>query len=302
MNGIDFPSDFPETKTMMDFLKKTFEKSWKVELDIENVILWLENFSGKIHAKDVEQRLALWMLCNFTYYNEIEVKHLCSVLFKNFVHQLIIDNNFTDVEKIKNGIDECYFTSIGSAGESGGLMLYHFRQEANLSIDRFFFPTTLNTSDNDIIVCIDDVMLSGGTASRFFYKILENLKCKKIYYLTLITCEEAITKLENLGVSVIYCASLDNRNKIFSDESLCFYKFHSLKGAARTMAETYGKDLEPQNPLGYKDGQYSFGFYYNIPNNSLPIFWSSNNWNPILQRKEKLQNVSNYKREFNHFI
>ena len=34
-----------------------------------------------------------------------------------------------------------------------------------------------------------------------------------------------------------------------------------------------------------------FGFYYNTPNNSLPIFWSKKEWYPIFERKVKLYNA-----------
>lgn len=37
MEHIDFPGDFPSFETMMSVLKKVFEKSWKVDLDIEDV-------------------------------------------------------------------------------------------------------------------------------------------------------------------------------------------------------------------------------------------------------------------------
>lgn len=70
MEHIDFPGDFPSFETMMSVLKKVFEKSWKVDLDIEDINLWLGNFTGTFFDTEDERRLALWMLCNFTYYND----------------------------------------------------------------------------------------------------------------------------------------------------------------------------------------------------------------------------------------
>ena len=85
MEHIDFPGDFPSFETMLSVLKKVFEKSWKVDLDIEDINLWLGNFTGTFFDTEDERRLALWMLCNFTYYNDAEINHLCSVLFKKFI-------------------------------------------------------------------------------------------------------------------------------------------------------------------------------------------------------------------------
>lgn len=302
MSGIVFPSDFPTLDTMMSVLKKTFEKSWKVDLDIEDVNTWLSNFKGAFFDTEDERRLALWLLCNFTYYNDDEINHLCSILFKNFIHVLMVDRSLSTSKEVEACINQIVFTSIGRASESGGLLLYHFRQEANLSTDRFVFPTTIKTTKSDIIVCVDDVIMSGGTSARFFYDNEQEFKDKHIYYLTLLTSQDAIDRLSMLNITVIPCAKLDNRNKIFSKDSLCFFKYPMLREPAKTIAEGYGKIIEPKKPLGHNDGQYCFGFSYNIPNNSLPIFWSSNNWSPIFYRKEKYQNAKQIKREYSFFI
>lgn len=302
MCSIAFPDGFPTIAEMMAILQKTFEKSWKVDLDVEDVNAWLNNFSGKFFMLEQEKRLALWLLCNFTYYNDMEINHLCSTVFKNFVHQLMTDNKLSTAEEVDNCIKKITFTSIGRPSESGGLILYHFRQEACLSTDCFVFPTSLESAKGDIIVCVDDVMMSGGTAERFFYQNESIFKEKRIYYLALLSTQEAIDKLSALNITVIPCAKLDDRNKMFSDNALCFFKYPILRAPAQIIAEGYGKLIEPKKPLGHKDGQYCFGFSYNIPNNSLPIFWSSNNWTPIFYRKEKYQNAKQAKRQYNFFI
>lgn len=126
---------------------------------------------------------------------------------------------------------------------------------------------------------------------------------KKIYYLALLSSNKALSKLQELNIKVIPCAVLDERNRAFSEESLCFFKYPALKETAKIMVEGYGKIIEPKKALGHMDGQYCFGFSYNIPNNSLPIFWSSSNgWNPIFCRKEKYQNAKQAKREYGFFI
>lgn len=206
-------------------------------------------------------------------------------------------------EEVEARINTLKFTSIGRPSESGGLILYHFRQEARLSTDCFIFPTSIAATESDIIVCIDDVMMSGGTAQRFFYKNREDFAEKKIYYLALLSSNKALSKLQELNIKVIPCAVLDERNRAFSEESLCFFKYPALKETAKIMVEGYGKIIEPKKALGHMDGQYCFGFSYNIPNNSLPIFWSSSNgWNPIFCRKEKYQNAKQAKREYGFFI
>lgn len=144
--------------------------------------------------------IALWMLCNFTYYNDAEINHLCSVLFKKFIHTLMTDYGLKSSEEVETRINTLKFTSIGRPSESGGLILYHFRQEARLSTDCFIFPTSIAATESDIIVCIDDVMMSGGTAQRFFYQNQEDFAEKKIYYLALLSSNEALSKLQELNI------------------------------------------------------------------------------------------------------
>ena len=302
MEAITFPATFLTEEEMLAVLKKTIEKSWKIDLDIDDIEEWLGNFKGKVYSLEDERRLALWLLCNFTFYNEDEINHLCHNLFQKLVHQMLIDNNMETAEDAERCVLNTAFTSIGKASESGGLLLYHFRQEANLDLDRFIFPTQINSTVCNNIVCIDDVMISGGTARRFFYNHRNEFPDKKVYYIALITTDDAVTKMREHGITVISSILLDDRSRMFSDQSLAFYKYPSLLFHAKKIAEEYGKEIEPQRPLGHKDGQYSFGLYYNIPNNSLPIFWATNNWNPILPRKEKYQNAKQAKREYSFYI
>jgi len=45
--------------------------------------------------------------------------------------------------------------------------------------------------------------------------------------------------------------------------------------------------------LGFGGDGYMFGAYYNIPDNTLPIFWSSqNDWNYLFKRYDKKYDAS----------
>ena len=301
MRSLYFPKGFPEKAVMLEMLRKTFEESWKIDLNVDDANRWLENFTGRYFSKTTEQRLALWLLCNFTYYNVEEVNYLCAVLFKKFLHCLMSGYNFSTPEEADELIHRSCFTQIGDASESGGLILYHFRQEARIGLDRFYFPTSLPDKSNDII-CVDDVMISGKTACKFFAKKANYFKGKRVYYLSIITTPKAIERLAALGVKSIYCTILDERNQAFSDNSLIFYRFPSLKEPTRLLVKGYGETIEPKYPLGFDEGQYCFGLHYNIPNNSLPVFWSSNNWYPFFERKVKYYHDKSADRKYPFFV
>ena len=205
----------------------------------------------------------------------------------------MISNNYLNLNAFNQDIKNVYFSSIGSASESGGLILYHFRQESMLSVDRFVYPSTVKPNDKNILVFIDDVTISGSTALRHFFKYLEKQKYRKAYYITLMASTEAINTLKEKNIDVVYCSILDERDKCFSEKSMVFNRFRELKDITKDMVEEYGKNIvdPPDKPLGFNDGAYMFGFYYNTPNNSLPIFWSKKEWYPIFERKVKLYNA-----------
>ena len=300
---IDFPCNFPNVDDMFEIVRKTEEISWKSGLDEKTIDEWLANYNGSVFSAENERRLALWLLCNYTYFSPVDLNYLCKILYNRFVHDFVLRNQIP-IHRIVDELKSLCFASIGSASESGGLILYHFRQEANLSVDRFFYPTDLPQDETCTIVFIDDVTLSGGTAAKNYYKVLQEKKYKTVYYLTIVASKEAVKKLEDFGIIVISCIHVDERNQCFSELSTLFNQFPSLRAPSKLLAEEYGKKIITGNeePLGYKNGQYCFGFYYNTPNNTLPIFWSAHNWTPIFPRKEKLQNAKQLKFKATRFI
>lgn len=285
------PDDFLSIDQMMSIIKKTVEKSWLIDMDSDDVFSWLDNFSGEVFSVEDERSIALWLLCNYSYYNNFDVDYLCRILFKYFIHDILITYKVRSTESLLDLYKNMFFSSLGRAGESGGLILYHFRQAAMLSIDRFYYPTSIPHSDSNILIFVDDCTLSGGTAERFYHQHLKDKEYSKIYYLTVLASRTAVQRLDSLGIKTIYCTQVDERDKCFSENSMVFGKYPSLRQLANEMALHYGGKICPQKPLGHKDGQLCFSFYYNTPNNTLPIFWSDqNNWSPLFPRKEKVQN------------
>jgi hypothetical protein len=115
----------------------------------------------------------------------------------------------------------------------------------------------------------------------------------------MIATEDAITTLSSLkGVTVLPCIMLDEKSKAFSDTSIVFAGYlDSVKNDAQKICEYYGAKIIPNSnemqPLGFGNSGYMFGAYYNIPDNTLPIFWSSqNNWHYLFKRYDKIYGIS----------
>jgi hypothetical protein len=279
----------PTEEYLYDQIKLTVENSWHNRLSRPDIETWLSNFTGEVYPRKYEQRLALWLLTNFVYYNEREVRHLCRELFRKFVHEVArrsSGGSDQGTQLLPSAITQSPFLPLGRAGESGAFLLYLFRQENDLAVS-VCGRREDESSDTDDLLLLDDVTLSGTQATQYVSR--EFQKHGRVYLLTLLAAQDAIDSLSDQGITVIECVTLDARSRAFAAGSAPFQDFPADLDPCRTVAENYGSQLFPGHPLGYDCGQYLFGFYYNTPNNTLPIFWSDRNgWKPVFSRHKKV--------------
>ncbi len=295
-------NDLPSEQDLKRQIMLTSEIVWQHELtdmDIEN---WLSNFKEEVFKIEYERRLALWLLANFVYYNDDEVRHLCKTLYHDFIHRMLVDKKGIDSDiedSIKGILNTSRFYYLGRPGESGAYLLYYFRQENELPLDNFIFHPEDLSEEISTIVFIDDVTLSYGKRGQAIGYIERAMNSyfnnRRSVLLTFIATKKTIENLEKKGTTVISCIVLDERNKCFANESIVFHYFKNHLDHCKKFAQHYGKKIKPAHPLGYNDGQFVFGFFYNTPDNSLPIFWAENNgWYPILKRYDKNYAESKY--------
>lgn len=285
-------TDFPKITELKKLIMHTSETVWKHEITDREIDKWLENFTGEVLRPEEEKTLALWLLANYVYYNEDEVKHLCSLLMRDFLHKMLIGSGATQDEIDKNIseiISKTRFLPLGKPSESGSYVLYYFRQVNDLNISYFILPNDLRPIEN--LVFIDDVTLTPGIDGQAFKqlkKFADQYKNKNIILLTLIAGVDAAAELKKIGVEVINTITLDERNKCFCANSDIFHEHQTYIEICKEFARHYGSKIDSKIPLGFKNGEYVFGFFYNTPDNTLPIFWGTNNgWRPIFKRYDK---------------
>jgi len=171
------------------------------------------------------------------------------------------------------------------------------------------FNFSIDNVPRDIknIIVIDDVTLSAGKKGQM-YKFWKDAKRKypdkKFFLLVLISSDKSYKYLTNLGVEVISAITLDGRDKCFSKKSQIFSPFSGkFVAEAKKFAEHYGKKIGVTDPLGYNNSEFNFGFYYNTPDNTLPIFWGQiNDWHPIVKRYHKNYSESTFNTKHERFI
>lgn len=285
----------PDASDLKKQIMLTSGLVWQNNINEQDIDIWLSNFTGEVLNKKLEQHLALWLLANFVYYNENEVRHLCRTLFRDFLHHTIAkrpssSNNFKNM--VQEIMSSSIFYNLGRPGESGGFVLYYFRQENELPNDYFIFHPTDISDEIETVVFVDDVTLSSGPRGQASNYINETMSKyfhgKKSTLLTFIATESAKRELEREGIEVYACIYLNDKNKCFSPDSNVFTNHSHYLIKCREMVKHYGRKLKPRMPLGWNNSQRLFGFYYNTPDNTLPIFWAQNdNWKPILKRYDK---------------
>ena len=283
-------SNFPCQEKLLSTITLTNEVVWKNRVNQSNVDEWLSNFQGEVFCLEYEKSLALWLLSNFVFYNDYEVNHLCKAVYAKYLHKRLISSLHRSIDEGLNKIhSRTIFTALGEQGESGSMILYLFRTANNIGI-RDTRPHS--RVDYDSIVFIDDVTLSiknNSQAWRYLSCQKQTFKNKNIHIITLIASVEAIEFLESKNISVTNAITLNENSKTFEKESYVFQlvdEKHRIN--AKKFAKHYGKKCCPSDPLGYSDSQYLFGFYFNVPDNTLPIIWSNQNgWKPIFPRAHK---------------
>ena len=165
---------------MLGLLAKTCETAWRLELSRADVDDWLSNFSGDVHPRAYERQLALWLLLNFVYYNYDEVMHLSRVLYRQFLHNHLERQSFHSGAEVRLAATELLrrvlFYQLGRPGESGGFILYLFRQANSLPISNFVTSRDRTPDKIDTVVFVDDACLSGSQAQKYLKHQTQDFK------------------------------------------------------------------------------------------------------------------------------
>lgn len=286
--------DLPEEDVLMTRLRHMIQYVWGVKLLDEDIERWLNNFTGRVFTPAEERQYALWLLCNFVYYNQDEVRHLCNNAFKKYIHELLdtqtslVEKSFSD--QIVDIIQETAFIPLGRPSESGYLISYYFRQSNGLSAAFFKYDNTKIETKIKYAVYLDDNTITGRQLITYIKEEKQNWHNDlKVFFLTLVSSRDVEKTLSDEGCRLITAICLDERSKCFSTESSLFRDFDQHRERVKIFASKYGEYLAPGKELGFEGSEVLFGFYYNTPDNCLPIIWAEkDSWRPIFKRFSKI--------------
>lgn len=238
---------------------------------------WFSNFD------ESEYDFAFSIMRNIKYYDQDDINKMilkvCSELRREF------ENDF-------NGINFCPLGK--SSSDSGSIFLYKIRQ--GLGLKKSAFPKDCNSiRDVKALVFFDDIIGSGNQSITFYN---ENLSQKDVgmYYFSLMALSDGLNNVKSIaGFKNVYAAEIvDQYSSVFKEKSKV-YRDEKDRLLIESFAKKYGEKLYPKYPLGYDNCQALIVFEHNVPNNTLPIIWASENnekakslsWKPLWERKKK---------------
>lgn len=296
---------------------------WGNRIKEKHINLWLENFNESDNPSK-EKQLALTLLNQFMFYDLREVRQALKSIFKDlylapYISEYRRKYNSYSMKDYTNYIEttlkKTRFLGVGNPSESSSLLLYFFRQKNNISKDYFTESCQFlieNPENNDIenLVYIDDLSGSGSQATKNLSKIIDRIRAirKKsntsirISYFTLFATSDALRYLkdfegednEKLFDRVDSIFELDSTYKVFSKDSRYISDKEESTFFKQLCKDNYLKkcqveDIQTTGECGYGNTQLLLGFFYNIPNNTLPMFWSNNppDWHPLFKRYNK---------------
>ena len=232
--------------------------------------------------------------------------------------------------KFSQSLSNTLFLGIGNPSESGSHLLYYFRQENGLSKKNFIHTHeifqrqpisysriiaalisnqkskyagvfTLRRPEITRYVFIDDFCGSGHQGLMYSENVVQDIKSLnskiEVSYFVLCGTTKGMNVLKTkTQFDVVKCVfELDESFRCFSPCNRYFpspWPNDVMPHIAQQMCRFYGHRLEPSSPLGYGDCQLLLGFFHNIPDNTLPVFWSHRScpirWRPIFRRYTKI--------------
>ncbi len=272
------PPDLESQESPRDLKSKAAPNPFEGDISNEAIQSWLLQF-------DEEDRSAVvTLLSGFRYYSSKKVSAMAKGLYQSLKACMGATNH------------NVWFVPVGYVAKSGSIIAYYFRTQNNLPQDRFVAASdlaSLVTKEDEKIVFLDDYVGSGHQAIQVWKEAvsaLPSLAGKRCAYAVLVGFATGLETIrESTGLEAVALETLTGKARPFSPEGALF-KTESERTAAMRIAQKYGKRLYPNHPLGYAESQGLLGFFYSTPNNTLPIFWSTQGgWKPLLAHGESFR-------------
>jgi len=181
-------------------------------------------------------------------------------------------------------IDHCVFSNIGNITSGSTHIIKLFQEVNGIKDDQIIAYSEISeTTDKEILILLDDFIGSGDTYVDWYREHEEEItkKFSRVYYCVLSAFERGIENIKKKsGVETIFgfkheiTSMLTNRSDIDEQD----------KSSIKELIIKYSTRMPKCCIWGYDDCQLLITFEHNVPNNTIAIFWSENNWIPLISR------------------
>ncbi len=281
------------TEQQKDTIEELAKYRFNHRISTRNIYDWLTNF------KEVEVNDALTILSHVDYYTEDDiVASLCC--------------NIDSFIKLKKRL---HFVPIGEPGKSGHSMVYVIQgvMKSYRSKKAHYYSSIddlkgVKLTNKDVVFLVDDIIGSGKTFNDYYkaHPFLSTLflSSAQIVLLAIIISEKGYVRLAKRYPNIQLLGEV--KPDAFSHTGSCFGSHYKML-PYRELAFKYGKRLtgKKTEALGYGNSQQMVVFSHAIPNNSLPIFWSTaKGWRPLVPRfvLQRGQRALNERNEGNRWL
>jgi DNA integrity scanning protein DisA with diadenylate cyclase activity len=237
------------------------------------VLDWLEQFNPE------ERPLIGQLLRGFKYYGSAKVAEAVRILYQSVL------------KTSRKQQEDMWFIPVGYVAKSGSIIAYYFRVQNALPQDHFVSPADLASlplTEGSTVVFLDDFLGTGNQARQVWENVAKPIHDKTgadFYYSTLVAYTQGQENLKRTTRFLPLAVDVLNEADSPFSESSSLFDNEDDRVRCEQIVEQYGKRLYPNHPFGYQRTQGMVGFFYSTPNNTLPIFWASqNDWHPLLAR------------------
>ena len=297
--GITQRQELPSSEVIV-FKDKIFYRAESITPD--EVRNWVAQF-GSID----DQRLMLKLLHKLYeqgLYTEAKWRHALTQMHA-MVRQKALEHDFDIYLGPRRQPQNIYITHSDSVGESGSALVTLYRYQNNIperlcgGPNKIFTAVGKNAQTKVIVICVDDFIGSGQSATEQLAKLTSRLHQIPRWgdrvlfiYATVVGFEKGMKCIEeHIGQEIIVLSYkvLTEADRAFSPENSIFDTAEE-RNRAREIAHRIGSVLEKDNPLGWENSQALVVFPDNIPNNTLPIFYkqgveyNGQLWRPLFPR------------------
>jgi len=269
---------------------------WPVEIELSKVIKWILQFDNE------DYDLAIRIIRNLNVIGTVDLDDSLEVALSKLMRKAIERGT-----KITNR--NTIFAGMGNDGKSGSMISYHFRLINELSEENFLSEESIKYFEEGLIeniVLIDDILSSGRQASKAIRIITEKFTpfgVINIFVLTVCGFRDGIRKVEEETKAYVFSAYEYGIEDTFNSLDSKFYEGvpYERRLFIQEKMKRYGEICSPKMPTGYANIGALIVFYYNTPNTTTPLVWSSmNGWIPLFNRSMRINGIESYYKQISN--